>query len=85
MLSDLMTAMSHMDWVSRRQRQKHAIEREHSLGNIEGSGQIMNAIKKVLHYCQVKKLSIREAADATGYSTSLVCRIQAHYKSAETD
>ncbi|TGD50526.1 resolvase, partial [Escherichia coli] len=36
--------------------------------------------QKVLYYRQVKKLSIRETADATGYSTSQVCRIQALYR-----
>lgn len=54
MLIDLMAAMSHKDWLSRRQ--------------------------KVLYYRQIKKLSIRETADATGYSCSQVCRIQVIYK-----
>ncbi len=32
MLIDLMAAMSHKDWLSRRQRQKQGIERVHTLG-----------------------------------------------------
>lgn len=36
--------------------------------------------QKVLYYRQVKKLSIRETADATGYSPSQICRIQVLYK-----
>ena len=39
----------------------------------------------IRHYRQIKKLSIRETAGATGYSTSQVCRIQAFYKEVETD
>ncbi|EOU3432425.1 hypothetical protein ACNVK0_004969, partial [Enterobacter hormaechei] len=36
--------------------------------------------KKVLYYRQVKKLSIRETAEATSYSTSQVCRVQALFR-----
>ena len=36
--------------------------------------------KKVLYYRQVKKLRIRETAEATGYSTSQVCRVQALFR-----
>lgn len=32
------------------------------------------------YYRQAKKLSIRETAEATGYSSSQICRIQALYK-----
>ena len=45
---------------------------------------IFTAIQKVLYYRQVKKLSIRETADATGYSASQICRIQALYKDSES-
>ncbi|PJG60218.1 resolvase, partial [Aeromonas cavernicola] len=31
-------------------------------------------------YRQVKKLSIRETSEATGYSCSQICRIQALYR-----
>ncbi|EIW8548801.1 resolvase, partial [Klebsiella pneumoniae] len=31
-------------------------------------------------YRQVKKLSIRETAEATSYSTSQVCRVQALFR-----
>lgn len=41
--------------------------------------------QKVLYYRQIKKLSIRETADATDYSASQVCRIQALYKKYEPD
>ena len=36
MLIDLMAAMSHKDWLSRRQRQKQGIERAHILGKYRG-------------------------------------------------
>lgn len=47
-------------------------------------GSSLHLIHKVLYYRQIKKLSIRETADATGYSTSQVCRIQALYKENES-
>lgn len=80
MLIDLMAAMSHKDWLSRRQRQKQGIERAHSLGKYRGKQADSERHQKVLYYRQIKKLSIRETADATGYSCSLVCRIQVIYK-----
>ena len=40
--------------------------------------------QKMLYYRQVKKLSIRETADATGYIASLVCRIQTLHKNIES-
>ena len=36
MLIDLMAAMSHKDWLSRRQRQQQGIERAHTLGKYRG-------------------------------------------------
>ncbi|MXP67135.1 recombinase family protein [Pantoea sp. Nvir] len=83
MLIDLMAAMSHKDWLSRRQRQKQGIERAHMLGKYRGRRADHDRHQKVLYYRQVKKLSIRETADATGYSTSQVCRIQAFYSQEE--
>lgn len=80
MLIDLMAAMSHKDWLSRRQRQKQGIERAHSLGKYRGKQADSERHQKVLYYRQIKKLSIRETADATGYSCSQVCRIQVIYK-----
>lgn len=77
MLIDLMAAMSHKDWLSRRQRQKQGIERAHTLGKYRG--------KQADQERHQKKLSIRETADATGYSTSQVCRIQALYREPTTD
>lgn len=77
MLIDLMAAMSHKDWLSRRQRQKQGIERAHTLGKYRGRQADQERHQKVLYFRQVKKLSIRETADATGYSPSQICRIQA--------
>lgn len=85
MLIDLMSAMSHKDWLSRRQRQKQGIERAHTLGKYRGKQADQERHQKVLCYRQVKKLSIRETADATGYSTLQVCRIQALYRESTTD
>ncbi|CAK6501143.1 hypothetical protein PANPB_00014 (plasmid) [Pantoea sp. Nvir] len=80
MLIDLMAAMSHKDWLSRRQRQKQGIERAHTQGKYRGKQADRERHQKVLYYRQVKKLSIQETADATGYSASQVCRIQALHK-----
>ncbi|QLN40345.1 hypothetical protein [Escherichia coli] len=38
-----------------------------------------------MYYWQVKKLSIHETADATGYSPSQICRIQALYREPESE
>lgn len=62
--------MSHKDWLSRRQRQKQGIERAHNFGKYRGKQADQERHQKVLYYRQVKKLSIRETADATGYSPS---------------
>lgn len=80
MLIDLMAAMSHKDWLVRRQRQKQGIERAKLLGKYCGKQADTEKHKKVLYYRQVKKLSIKETAEITGYSCSQVCRIQALYK-----
>ncbi len=83
MLIDLMTAMSHKDWLSRRQRQKQGMERAHTLGKYQGKQAVQERHHKVLYYRQVKKLSIRETADATGYSPYQICRIQSLYRQSE--
>lgn len=75
MLIDLMATMPYKDWLSSRQRQKQLIERTHTLGKYRGKQADQERHQKVLYYRQVKKLSIRETADATGYSASPVCRI----------
>ena len=85
MLIDLMAAMSHKDWLSRRQRQKQGIERAHTLEKYRGKQADHERHKKVIYYRQIKKLSIRETADATGYSALVLCRIQALYKDAVSD
>jgi DNA invertase Pin-like site-specific DNA recombinase len=46
MLIDLMAAMSHKDWLSRRQRQKQGIERAHTWVNIGANRPIRNDIRK---------------------------------------
>ncbi|WP_312025856.1 hypothetical protein [Candidatus Cardinium sp. TP] len=79
MLIDLMAAMSHKDWLSRRQRQKQGIERAHAQGKYRGKQAGHERHKKVVYYRNVKKLSIHETAQATGYSDSQVCRIQQLY------
>ncbi len=76
MLIDLMAAMSHKDWLSRRQRQKQGIELAHTQGKYRGKQADRERHQKVLYYRQVKKLGIRKTADAAGYSTSQVCWIR---------
>lgn len=80
MLIDLMAAMSHNDWLSRLQRQKQGIERAHTQGKYRGKQADLERHQKVLYYRQIKKLSIQETAEATGYSRSQVCRIQSLYR-----
>ncbi len=80
-----MAAMSHKDWLGRRQRQKQGIERAHTLGKYRGKQADKERYQKVLYYQHVKKLSIRETADATGYSPSQICRIQAQYRQPEAE
>ncbi|MHA1067049.1 recombinase family protein [Enterobacter ludwigii] len=84
MLIDLMTAMSHKGWLSRRQWQKQGKERAHTLGKYWGKQVDHERRQKVLYYRQVKKLNIRETADATEYSSSQVCCVQALYRQPET-
>lgn len=80
MLIDLMAAMSHKDYLSRRERQNQGIERAKKLGKYKGKQSDQERHQKVIYYRQVKKLSIKETAEATGYSCSQVCRIQASNK-----
>lgn len=79
-LIDLMAAKSRKGWLSRRQRQKQGFERAHTLGKLVDR----ERHQKVLYYRQIKKPRIRKTADATGYSPSQVCRIQALYIQSET-
>lgn len=46
MLIDLMAAMSHKDWLSRRQRQQQGIKRAHSLGNTGANRQTRNDTRR---------------------------------------
>ena len=79
MLIDLMAAMSHKDWLTRLQRQKQGIERAHEQGKYRGKKADNDRHQKVVYYRNIKKLSIHETAQATGYSASQVCRIQRLY------
>ncbi len=83
MLIDLLAAMSHKDWLSRRERQEQGIERAHALGKYKGKQADIERHRKVLYYRLEKGLSISETAEATGYSASQVCRIQKKYKEPE--
>ncbi|HFY0932500.1 TPA: helix-turn-helix domain-containing protein, partial [Salmonella enterica subsp. enterica serovar Typhimurium] len=67
------------------QRQKQGIERAHTLGKYRGKQADLERHQKVLYYRQVKKLSIQETADATGYSPSQICRIQAQYRQVKPE
>jgi len=69
MLIELMAAMSHKYWLSRRQRQKQGIERAYSLGKYRGKQAAQERHQRVLYYRQIKNLSFPES---TGYSTSRV-------------
>lgn len=81
MLIDLMVAMSHKDWLSRCQWRKQGIERAHAQGKYRGKQADQERYQKVLYYRQI----IRETADATGYSPSQICRIQALYRNVASD
>ncbi len=85
MLIDLMAAMSHKDWLSRRLRQKQGIERAHTQGKYRGKQADSERHQKVMYYRQIKKFSIQETAEATGYSCSQVCRMQALHKATGAD
>ena len=63
-----------------RQRQKQGVELAHTLGKYQGKQVAQERHQKVLYYRQVKK----ETADATGYSTSQICHIQALYRQSES-
>lgn len=60
MLIDLMAAMSHKDWLSRRQRQKQGIERAHTLGKYRGKQAAQEHHQKVLYYRQVKNSALKK-------------------------
>lgn len=77
-LIDLMAAMSHKDWLSRRLRQKQGIERAHTLGKYRGK----QADHKRHQNCCIqesKKLSIRKTAIANGHNISQICHIHTLY------
>ncbi|WP_390901414.1 recombinase family protein [Serratia ficaria] len=60
------------------------IERAHILSKYRGKQANGERHQKVMYLPAGKKLSIRETAEATGYSVSQACRIRALYKDAES-
>ncbi|MGA6580555.1 helix-turn-helix domain-containing protein, partial [Providencia sp. NPDC089923] len=50
------------------------------LGKYKGKQADKERHEKVIYYRKYKGLSIRETAEATGYSRSQVCRIQLRYQ-----
>lgn len=62
--------MLHKNWVSRRHRQRRDIDRAHNPCKYQGKQADNERHQKVTDRRQVKKLSIRETADATGYYVS---------------
>lgn len=79
-ITEFMSVMAYKEPLSYRQRQKQGIARAHALGKYRGKQADQERHRKVMYCRQIKKLSIRETADATGYSISQVCRIQALYR-----
>ncbi len=80
MLIDLMAAMSHKDWLSRRQRQKQGIERAHTLGKYREKQADHERNQKVLYYRQVKKTKYQRNSGSYRYSPSQIFRIQSLYR-----
>lgn len=80
MLIDLMAAMARKDYLSRQDRQRQGIEAAKEKGRYKGRQADVERHKKVMYYREQKGLSIQETAEATGYSCSQVCRIQAEYR-----
>ncbi|MEY0665651.1 resolvase, partial [Providencia rettgeri] len=56
------------------------IQRAQTLGKYKGKRADKERHEKVIYYRKNKGLSIRETAEATGYSCSQVCRIQLRYQ-----
>ncbi len=81
MLIDLMAAMARKDYLARQERQRQGIEAAKIQGKYQGRQADPDRHKKVIYYREEKGLSITETAEATGYSSSQVCRIQARYRS----
>lgn len=80
MLIDLMAAMARKDYLSRQDRQKQGIDVAKQQGKYAGRQADSDRHKRVMYFREEKGLSIQETAEATGYSKSQVCRIQAEYR-----
>lgn len=80
MLIDLMAAMARKDYLSRQDRQKQGIEIAKQQGKYQGRQADSDRHRRVIYFREEKGLSIQETAEATGYSRSQVCRIQAEYR-----
>ncbi|MDF2185230.1 recombinase family protein [Grimontia hollisae] len=76
MLIELMAAMARKDYETRRERQRQGIETAKANGKYKGKRPDTERHQKVISYRE-KGLSLREIAEATGYSRSQVCRILA--------
>ncbi|PMN92668.1 recombinase family protein [Enterovibrio norvegicus] len=76
MLIELMAAMARKDYETRRERQRQGIETAKANGKYKGKQPDTERHQKVKSYRE-KGLSLREIAEATGYSRSQVCRILA--------
>ncbi|STV77519.1 resolvase domain protein [Klebsiella variicola] len=68
MLIDLMAAMSHKDWLSRRQRQKQGIERTHTLGKYRGKQADQERHQKVIFFTEEQTETINTGVDMPGKS-----------------
>ncbi len=68
MLIDLMAAMSHKDWLSRRQRQKQGIERAHTLGKYRGKQADQERHQKVIFFTEEQTETINTGVDMPGKS-----------------
>ncbi len=82
-LLDTLAALAQQALQRQRVRQQEGIARAQRLGKFKGKPPDRERHKKVLYCRQVKKMSIQETAQATGYSPSQVCRIQALYRQTD--
>lgn len=81
MLIELMTTMARKDFEDRRRRQRQGIEAAQKIaGKYIGRRPNLDKHEKVIKYRQ-KGLTLKEVAEATGYSKSQVCKILAKQNS----
>ena len=82
MLIELMIAMSRKDFEDRRRRQRQGIEAAQKIeGKYIGRRPNLDKHEKVFKYRQIG-LTLKEVAEATGYSKSQVCKILAKQKNS---